>query len=271
VISQSATDVQPVFDSIASSALRLCDGIASFVFRHDGTLIHLEALDSVEGVDLEPLRHIFPAPPDQLTFVGQTVAAGRLLYIADIDNDRDAPPSLVEFARANAFRSIIAAPMLRHGHTIGGIGVTHRNVDGFTSKQGALLQTFADQAVIAIENVRLFKALEARNRDLSEALEQQTATAEILRTISHSYTDVQPVFQAIVDSATRLLGGHSAVLSRVVDDRIELAAYTPTDEAGDALLESFFPVPLQAKGPDVRPIRERVIGRQILQCRRRQD
>ena len=256
VISQSPTDVQPVFDSIASSALRLCDGIASFVFRHDGTLIHLAAVDSVEGVDLEPLRHIFPAPPDQVTFVGRAVAEGRLLYIADIDNDRDAPPSLVEFARANGFRSIIAAPMLRHGHTIGGIGVTHRNVDGFTSKQGALLQTFADQAVIAIENVRLFTELQEKNRALteaheqvSEALERQTATSEILRVISGSPTNLQPVLNAVAERAARLCSADDVKIHLVAGDTLRLAAQVgpipsvearpiiPTRHIGRAVLE----------------------------------
>jgi len=124
-ISRAQTDVQPVFDVIAASALRLCDGVASFVFRHDGTLIHLAAFDSAEGVDLQPLRHIFPAPPERGTFAGRVVATARLLYIADIEHDRDAPPTLVEFARANGFRSIFATPMLRDGHTIGVIAVTH--------------------------------------------------------------------------------------------------------------------------------------------------
>jgi two-component system, NtrC family, sensor kinase len=256
VISQSPTDVQPVFDSIASSALRLCDGIASFVFRHDGTLIHLAAVDSVEGVDLEPLRHIFPAPPDQVTFVGRAVAAGRLLYIADIDNDRDAPPSLVEFAHANGFRSIIATPMLRDGHTIGGIGVTHRNIDGFTSQQAALLQTFADQAVIAIENVRLFTELQEKNRALteaheqvSEALERQTATSEILRVISGSPTNLQPVLNAVAERAARLCSADDVKIHLVAGDTLRLAAQVgpipsvearpiiPTRHIGRAVLE----------------------------------
>jgi GAF domain-containing protein len=256
VISSSPTEVQPVFDAIASSALRLCDGIASFVFRHDGTLIHLAAVDSVEGVDLEPLRNIFPAPPDQVTFVGQAVATGRLLYIADIEHDREAPPSLVEFARANGFRSIIAAPMLRHGHTIGGIGVTHRNIDGFTSQQGALLQTFADQAVIAIENVRLFKELQESNRDLTEALDRQTATAEILRIISQSRTDLQPVFDTIAMSAMRLCGGDFASVFRVEGDQLVPMQTPMTREHADFLRRNY-PRPIDTSSLVGRSVVER--------------
>src|SRR5215470_285009 len=174
VISSSPTDVQPVFDAIASSGLRLCDGIVSFVFRFDGTLIHLAAFDSAEGLNTEALRQIFPAPLEQVTFAGRVVRAGRLLYVADIEHDADVPRGLLEVARANGFRSILATPMLRDGHVIGVVAVAHSDAHGFTSKQGALLETFADQAVIAIENVRLFS-------ETRETLEQQTATSEILR------------------------------------------------------------------------------------------
>src|SRR5207245_1898145 len=197
VISSSPTDVQPVFDAIASSALRLCDGVASFVFRHDGTLIHLAAFDSAEGVDLQPLRHIFPAPPEGVTFAGRVMTPARLLYIADIELDPNAPPTLVDFARANGFRSIFAAPMLRDGHTIGVIAVTQRDVDGFTPKQGALLETFANQAVIAIENVRLFTEMQQANAAQTEAADhvrastgQQTAADAILGAITKTPLDV---------------------------------------------------------------------------------
>jgi len=152
-ISRAETDTQPVFDVIASNALRLCDGVASFVFRHDGSLIHLDAFDSAEGVDMQPLRHIFPAPPERVTFVGRVVTTARLLYIADIEHDRDAPPGLVEFARANGFRSIFAAPMLRDGHAIGAIAVTHRDVDlGYLAvyvAQASLAGTLKDNATQA--------------------------------------------------------------------------------------------------------------------------
>ncbi len=243
-ISRAQMDVQPVFDVIASSALRLCDGVASFVFRHDGTLIHLAAFDSVESVDLQPLRHIFPAPPERVTFAGRVMATARLVYVADIEHDRDAPPGLVEFARANGFRSLFAAPMLRDGHAIGAIAVTHRDVDGFTSKQGALLEIFADQAVIAIENVRLFKELEARNRELTEALEQQTATSEILKVISSSPADIQPVFDTIVRSSVRLCDALFAVAHRFDGSGIyPVATYNFTPESL-AALHGFYPAPV---------------------------
>ncbi len=217
-ISRAQTDVQPVFDVIAASALRLCDGVASFVFRHDGTLIHLAAFDSVEGVDLQPLRHIFPAPPERGTFAGRVVATARLLYIADIEHDRDAPPTLVEFARANDFRSIFATPMLRDGHTIGVIAVTHRDVDAFTPKQGALLETFADQAVIAIENVRLFKELEARTQELTRSVSELRALGEVGQAIS-STLDLQTVLSTIVARATQLTGVDAGVIYEYDEQR----------------------------------------------------
>src|SRR5437763_15471709 len=122
----------------------------------------------------------------------------------------------------------------RDEQTIGVIAVSHRNVGGFTPEQGALLKTFADQAVIAIENVRLFTELQASNHELTTALDTQTATSDILRVISRSQTDVQPVFDAIVHSAVRLLQAHSGLLTQVVGDQLMLAALTSTDGAGDA-------------------------------------
>src|SRR5215813_11919177 len=256
VISRSPIDVQPVFDAIASSSLRLCDGVASFVFRYDGALIHLAAFESAEGVDMQPLRHIFPGPLERVTFVGRVVTTAHLLYIGDIENDQGAPPGLVEFARANGFRSIFAAPMLRDGRAIGAIAVTHRHVDGFTAKQGALLETFADQAVIAIENVRLFRELQEKNQALTaahsqvtEALERQTATSEILRVISGSPTNLQPVLDAVAERAARLCSADDVKIHLVDGDTLRLAArlgpipsvearpIIPTRHIGRAVLE----------------------------------
>src|SRR5262249_860956 len=120
-----------------------------------------------------------------------------------------------------------------------------------------LLQTFADQAVIAIENVRLFTALQTSNRELTTALDTQTATAEILSVISRSQTVVQPVFDAILASAVRLLRGYSGALTGLAGNQITLAGLTSTDDAGDAAVRSAFPQPLQSVSPYAQAMRDR--------------
>src|SRR5207249_5692780 len=132
--------------------------------------------------------------------------------------------------RAVGYRTIAAAPMVRETQAIGVILTWRLETRPFSSKQISLLQTFADQAVIAIENVRLFTELQTSNRDLTTALDTQTATSDILRVISHSQTDVQPVFDAIVASAVRLLGAYSGGLTLLANDQIVLAALTSIDD-----------------------------------------
>src|SRR4029450_103133 len=117
-------------------------------------------------------------------------------------------------------------------------------VQPFTDSQIALMETFADQAAIAIENARLLTELQAKNHSLTETLEQQTATAEILRVISASPTDEQPVFDAIVQSARRLLSGHGSALTRVVGDMLHLAAFTTGRRTGNDATRAFFPMAL---------------------------
>src|SRR5207247_4957745 len=120
------------------------------------------------------------------------------------------PDSLAEFPeafRSGGVRTVLVTPLLREGLVIGTIHIRRTDVRPFMEKQIALLKTFADQAVIAIENVRLFRELQTRNKDLTEALEQQTATGEILNVISRSQTDVQPVFETIIRNSVRLGGG----------------------------------------------------------------
>jgi GAF domain-containing protein len=263
VISRSPTDVQPVFNAIIANAVRLCGGVYGVAWRYEKDLIHVGAVQNFSAEDEAELRGRFPRPLRDGGDIHRTLQSGRMISTPDIDAATDLPPSFIANLRRRNARSGVIVPIQRDDEVVGAIGVSHRDVEAFSASRIELLKTFAEQAVIAIENVRLFTELEERNRALAKALEQQTATAEILRTISRSYADVRPVFQTIVDSATRLLRGHSAVLSRIVDDRIDLAAYTHTDRAGDALLESFFPVPLHSSGSDIRPIRERVIGQRI--------
>jgi GAF domain-containing protein/anti-sigma regulatory factor (Ser/Thr protein kinase) len=260
VISRSTFDLQPVLSTLIESATRLCGTGKGFIFRRDGD-VYRGVADYGTTPEHRDYIHRTPVVPGRDTVVGRVALERRTIHFPDILLDPEY--RWAEAQRIARFRTVLGVPMLREGAPIGVFFIWREEVLPFTDTQIELVTTFADQAVIAIENVRLLTELQARNRDLATALEQQTATAEILRTISRSYTDVQPVFQAIVDSATRLLDGHSAVLSRIVDDRIDLAAYTHTDDTGDALLESFFPVPLQPSGSDIRPIRERVIGQRI--------
>src|SRR5262249_49866028 len=169
------------------------------------------------------------------------------IHVADVQTEMEEFPEGSAFARELGFRTALSVPLLREGVAIGTIMLRRTEVQPFTDSQIALLQTFADQAVIAIENVRLFKELEARNRDLTRALDRETATSEILRVISSSPTDLQPVFDAILANAVRLLSAYSGVLTRIAGDQIVLAALTSSDDAGDAATRALFPQALQSE------------------------
>jgi len=202
VIAASPTDVQPVFETIAQSAARLCEAFDAVVYR-------------VEGDVLRPVTHhgsgeVGPIPLVPGTANGRAVIERRLVHVTDIQAETNEFPEGATISQREGTRSFVSVPLLREGRAIGTIAVRRFEVRPFGEKQIAL--TFADQAVIAIENTRLFKELETRNRDLTEALDRQTATAEILRVISQAQTEVQPVFDAIVDNAVRLFRAWSAAI-----------------------------------------------------------
>src|SRR5947208_3010671 len=208
VISSSPTDVQPVFDTITQNALELCGAASSLLTTFDGELLHLAALANVRPGVADSLRRVYPMRPGRGAAGARAILTRAVVHIPDLREDPEY--ALRDLVQALDFRSVLAVPMLREGKPIGTINVHKGDPEPFSESQIALLQTFAAQAVIAVENVRLFKELEARNRDVTEALEQQTATAEILRVISSSPTDVQPVFDAIAHNARRLCEAGSA-------------------------------------------------------------
>src|SRR5262245_15404027 len=248
-ISRAQTDAQPVFDIIAESAQRLCGAGYGQVALYDGELLHMTAFHNISLEGVEALRRRFPARADRGSAMGRAIQTRTVVQIPDVLED----PGFAFKSELTTMgsRSILAAPMLRDGEPIGAIGVGRPEPGPFPDTQIALLKTFADQAVIAIENVRLFKELEARNRDL-------TATSEILRVISSSPTDVQPVFEAIVRSAQHLLNGVTAMMTRLVGDEVHLAAITSAIEAVRARIETFFPRPLAGTGHLEHVVRHRI-------------
>src|SRR5262245_11201355 len=224
VISRSPTNVQPVFDTIAQSVARLCEAHFSYVFRFDGQLIHHAASHGLPEEALLAIsdRPAFPRPPGRGKAVARSILNGTVEEIPDIlaDPDYEQGP----MAKVMGYRSVVAVPMLKDGRPIGAISMVRPQVGAFSPRQIELVRIFADQAVIAIENARLFEAEQASRRELQESLEYQTATSEVLNVISRSPTELQPVLDAIAATAARLCESMDALVWRVAGGRIRVAA-----------------------------------------------
>ena len=221
VISRSPTDAQPVFDAIVLNASRLCGGEYAIVIRYDGELMHLAAQHNPRLGAAESVAQLFPRAPARGSSNGRAILNRSPVHIPDVLED---PEYDLDFATAAGLRGVLSIPMLRDGRAIGAIAVSRDTPGPFAQIQIELLQTFADQAVIAIENVRLFTELQVSNRDLTEALDRQTATSEILRVISGSPTDTQPVFDTIAANAARLCAARDAQVLRVEGDVLRLVS-----------------------------------------------
>src|SRR5262249_21237166 len=206
VISRSQTDVRPVFDAILASAIRLLNGYTGALTRREGDQITLAALTSTDDASDAAVKAAFPQRLHSRGAHPQTIRDRVPFNVADAHNDARLGVPEGAYASVRGYRSLVVVPLLRHEEAIGTVSVTRREPGGFTNDEIALLQTFADQAVIAIENVRLFKELETRNRDL-------IATSDILQVISRSPTDVQPVFDAIARQAMQLCSASYGVVT----------------------------------------------------------
>jgi two-component system NtrC family sensor kinase len=226
VISTSPKDLQPVLDAVAKSAARFCGA-------DDGEILHLLG----EGLKVAAHHGPIPSPTGRVIPVVRGSVAGRAVFerrpvqVADLQEETRDFALGSALARESGYRTTLVAPLLREGTVVGTINLRRVAKNPFTDKQIALLQTFADQAVIALENVRLFTELQEKNHALTaahaqvtEALEQQTATREILGVISSSPTNVQPVFDTIASSATRLCDALYSLVFRFDGETITLVA-----------------------------------------------
>ncbi|WP_246510610.1 GAF domain-containing protein [Bradyrhizobium glycinis] len=218
VISRSAFDLPNVLETLVSSAARLCgDPRAAIYLIRDG-LLHLEAAHN-NPPEWVALRKSQPLAPSRDTPSGRAALTGRVDHVADLMKDPDF--SRHDLARIGGYRATLNVPLVREGVVIGVLSLARPAPGPFSQRQIEIVQTFADQAVIAIENVRLFEQLQTRTRDLSEALTYQTGSANILRVIASSPTEVGPVLKAIVESACGLCEAYDAlVVLRDGDDLV---------------------------------------------------
>ncbi len=220
VISRSTFDLQTVLDTLTKSAARLCAADKGVIFQRDGDLYRLAANYGFSP-ELEQYAAEHPLQPDRGSMTGRVALEGRPIHVADVLAD---PEYRAAGYQAFGYRTALGVPLVREGTTIGVFVLTRDEVNPFTKKQIELVTTFADQAVIAIENVRLFEAEQQRTKELTESLEHQTATSEILASISGSITDTKPVFDAIVRNLLRLFGTRFATVQLLHDGMVEMPA-----------------------------------------------
>jgi two-component system, NtrC family, sensor kinase len=213
-ISRSAFDLRTVLDALLTSACRLCEADIGTIRYEDGNNYRLAA---TYGCKPEWIEHFsgYSTKPDRSSVFGQTIVGGHTVHIPDVLADPDYKRPAAQ--KLMGFRAALGVPLVREGHTFGVITLFRFAVGSFEPKQIEIVETFADQAVIAIENVRLFEQVQAKTRDLAEALQQQTATADVLKVISRSAFDLPTVLQTLVESLTRLAAADEAMITRKKD------------------------------------------------------
>jgi GAF domain-containing protein len=212
VISNSVSDAQPVFDAIVQSGLRLFPNDTVFIALPDNGLIRAAALAEKDPARAEAWKKRFPFPLTREYMHGLAMLDRRMVDVADV---RESPPDLATGAKnflASGYRAVTIVPMMRGGEAIGALSVVRLEPGPLSDKQRTTLRAFADQAVIAIENARLLSELRQRTDDLTESLEQQTATSEVLKVISSSPGELDPVFNAMLENATRICEAKFGIL-----------------------------------------------------------
>jgi GAF domain-containing protein len=241
VINRSTFNLQAVLDTLVESATRLCRADNAVIFLRDGEVYRLTANHGYSP-EYEDFMRRHPIVPGRGTIAGRAVLECKPVHVADILADPGY--TMVKAQRLAGFRTMLGVPLMRNGAPTGVMTVLRNSVSPFSDKEIELVTTFADQAVIAIENVRLFGEVQARTGELSETLEQQTATSGILTVISNSLNDTQPVFDAIVESGLRLFPGATVAIMLADGNKVDGAAFAAPDSASIEALRRRLPIPL---------------------------
>ena len=261
VISSSPGELEPVFDAMLANATRVCEASygALWVCEGDGfrnVALH-GALPADYATELRRMATLRPHPDAPIARAART---RKTVQIADIVTEQayiDRDPLAVAAVELGGIRTVVVVPMLKEQELVGAIVIYRREVRPFTDKQIALVQNFAAQAVIAIENARLLNELRQRTTDLAESLEQQTATSEVLRVISNSLSDIQPVFESIVRSGVTLFSEAAVSIALVDNDMVRAAAVAHRDLARAEAWRGIFPFPLTREYMHSRAILDR--------------
>ena len=240
-ISGSSTDPRPVFDAILRNLLRLFDTRFAIVALVRDNFLELVGIKGETG--FEKMAKGYPRPLDESTLAGKAILAGRAMQLVPVVGNLEAPPNTERWGREFGFNALISVPLVLKGKVIGGISTARRDPIQFTDKQVALIKSFADQAVIAIENARLLN-------ELRESLEQQTATSEVLRVISSSPGELAPVFDAMLENATHLCSAEFGTLTLCSGDEFRnVARYNlPAAFAGALPTKGIPPSPQERPG-----------------------
>jgi signal transduction histidine kinase/regulator of replication initiation timing len=244
IISASPADERPVFETIVRNAVSLCGSLFANVFRFDGEFLHFVTSHNVGPNYMELLEAKYPMRPDSSQVSGRVMLTKSVVRLEDVLADTDYDQ---RFPLRMGWRRMLGVPMLRDDEPLGVIVVGWKESGPVPKAQEELLKTFADQAVIAIENTRLLNELRRRTDDLSEALEQQTATSEVLKVISNSPGELEPVFHAMLENATHICGAKFGGLFLAEGDAHRTAALY---NAPSAYAEARWREPVIRPGPD---------------------
>src|SRR5262245_21100925 len=219
VISHSTFNLQTVLDTLTESAARLCEAETAGIFRPKGEFLDFVAAYGFAG-DYQAYLESHPVPMDHGSLTGRTMLECKTIHIHDVLADPEY--KLTETARIGRYRTLLGVPLMRKGTPIGVISLQRYTVRPFTDKQIELVETFADQAVIAIENVRLFDEVQARTRELTQSVDYQTAISDVLNVISRSPNELQAVIDAILQTAGRLCEAEHALFFKLQDGKYHL-------------------------------------------------